>query len=322
MADLLTLERAGIRCEAANAYLDPSRAVDVALISHAHSDHARRSSERYYCADSCVPLLRARIGRKAEIVGVPFGERFSLSDATISFHPAGHMLGSAQIRIEAHGETWVYTGDYKRDPDPSCEPFEPLACDVLVTEATFSLPVYRWPDSATVFDDLLAWWDSCRRSGANAVLFAYSAGKTQRVLAEIAARTDRRVIVHDAAVPYTEAYRNAGILLPETVALSTIDGPVSGELVVAPSNAALPEELFGAFETAFASGWMALRKRRIAAGVDRGFVVSDHVDWPGLLRTIEESGARRILVTHGDGETVSEYLRERGYDARPLEDPR
>lgn len=320
MADLLRLEREGIFCEAADAYLDPSRAVDTALVSHAHSDHARRASKHYYCAASCAPLLRVRLGSNARITGVPFGERFPLSDAMISFHPAGHMLGSAQIRIETRGEVWVYTGDYKRDADPSCEPFELVRCDTLVTEATFSLPIYRWPDPGSVFDDLLAWWDACAAVGKNAVLTAYSSGKTQRVLAELSARTDRRAIVHDAAVPYTEAYREAGVRMLECVPLSSIENPVSGELVIAPANADLPEALFGGFETAFASGWMAVRKRRLASGVDRGFVLSDHIDWPGLLATIEESGAKRIFVTHGDGETVSRFLRERGYDARPLEE--
>jgi putative mRNA 3-end processing factor len=258
---------------------------------------------------------------------VPYGEPFRLGAVTVSFHPSGHVLGAAQVRLEAGGEVWVVSGDYKRAPDPTCAPFEPVPCDVFITEATFALPLYRWHDARTVVSDVLAWWDANREAGVASVLFAYAMGKAPRVLAELAALTapDRTVLVHGAVEGLVELYREAGVrMLPTARVSETARGrSFAGELILAPPAAGGSTWMrrFGPHETALASGWMRVRGTRRRKGLDRGFTLSDHADWPALLRTIEETGARRVFATHGYADELSRYLRERGYEAAALPTP-
>jgi putative mRNA 3-end processing factor len=297
--------------------------VACALITHAHADHARRGSREYHAARSGVGLLRRRLGPEAGICGHGFGEPLAFGDATVSFHPAGHVLGSAQIRIEVGGEVWVISGDYKRDPDPSCETFEVVRCDAFVTEATFALPIYRWDPVDQVMETLLGWWDANAAAGRASVLFCYALGKAQRVLAEVGRRTDRPVFVHGAIDALLDAYRCEGIALAPTAPVGArIKGEsFAGELVIAPPSAFGSPWMrrFGDASTGFASGWMRVRGNRRWRGFDRGFVLSDHVDWPRLLQTIEATGARRVLPTHGYADTLARYLREVGVAAEPLE---
>lgn len=308
-------------------HIDPWRAVDLAVVTHAHSDHARPGSRHYICSASCAPLLRARLGPEASIEPVAFGERRRLGEALVSLHPAGHVLGSAQVRVEMDGQVWVVTGDYKRQPDPSCEPFELVPCDTLITEATFALPIYRWPEPRSVAAEILRWWELCAAEGRCAILCCYALGKAQRILAELARITDREVHLHGSITPLVELYREAGVRLLPTRPAAELDGRGSGlggrgagALVLAPPSAAgtpwagrLAEP-----EVGFASGWMRLRGVRRRRAVDRGFVLSDHVDWQALLATIAESGARRVLTTHGHGATLVRLLRERGLEADEL----
>jgi putative mRNA 3-end processing factor len=216
----------------------------------------------------------------------------------------------------------VVSGDYKREADPTCDPFEPVPCDVFVTESTFGLPVYRWPPMDQVIDELLAWWDDCARRKVPAVLFCYALGKTQRILAELARRTERTVHLHGAMLRLVECYREAGVAMvpTEPVCESANGRDFAGELIMAPPSAAGSPWMkrFAKASTGFASGWMRIRGNRRRRGYDRGFVVSDHADWPGLLRSVEDSQASRIYVTHGDGDTLIRHLRELGHDARPL----
>jgi putative mRNA 3-end processing factor len=198
LTDLITLTPEGLYCPVGDFHVDPWRPVERALITHAHGDHARRGSHRYHAPGSGLGLLRRRLGPEAIIDGHGFGEPLAFGGARVSFHPAGHVLGSAQIRIEAEGEVWVISGDYKRDPDPSCEPYEVVPCDVFITEATFALPIYRWDPVDRVIDALLGWWNANAAAGRASVLFCYALGKAQRVLAEIGRRTDRPVFVHGA----------------------------------------------------------------------------------------------------------------------------
>jgi len=320
MPDVVTLTAAGLFCPAGGFFVDPWRAVDTALITHAHGDHARPGSRRYHAAAPGVGLLRRRLG--AAIEGHAFGTPLRFGDATVSFYPAGHVLGSAQIRIEAGGEVWVVSGDYKRDLDPSCEPFELVPCDVFITEATFALPIYRWPPVADVIGELVRWWQENAAAGRNTVLFCYALGKAQRLLAELHGRVERPVLVHGAIETMLEPYREAGVALaPTRPAGPRAKGErFSGELVIAPPSAFGSTWLrrFGDPATAFASGWMRVRGNRRRRGFDRGLVLSDHVDWPGLLRTIEETGAKRVFVTHGYNDTLARYLNGRGLDAAPL----
>jgi putative mRNA 3-end processing factor len=323
LADVITLTPEGLYCPPGDFHIDPWRPVERALITHAHGDHARRGSHQYHAPRSGLGLLRRRLGPEALIDGHDFGEPLAFGDVTASFHPAGHVLGSAQIRIEAGGQVWVTSGDYKRADDPSCEPFEVVPCDVFITEATFALPIYRWDPVDQVMTALLGWWDANAAAGRASVLCCYAVGKAQRVLAEIGRRTDRTVLVHGAIAALLDAYRGEGIALAPTIPVGARAKGESfaGELIIAPPAAFGSPWMrrFGDAATAFASGWMRVRGNRRRRGFDRGFVLSDHVDWPGLLRTIEETGARRVLATHGYSDTLARYLREIGLAAEPLE---
>ena len=316
---MLTETAAGLYCEAGGFHIDPWQPVAGALITHAHGDHAREGSAAYLCAAACVPLLRRRFGAESVIEGQPYGEPLTLGRTRVSFHPAGHVLGSAQIRIEGPDGTWVVSGDYKRAADPTCAPFEPLRCDAFVTESTFGLPIYRWDPAVSVVADMVAWWEGNAVAGKASVLFCYTIGKAQRVLAELARITDRRVLVHGMMLGMIETYREAGIaMLPVASATERPKGTsFAGELVLAPLSARGTPWMrrLGVVSDAFASGLMRVRGVRRQRAFDRGFVLSDHADWPGLLQTITESGASRVLATHGHAEPLARYLRERGLDA-------
>lgn len=320
--DLVVATREGLYCPAGDFHIDPWRPVPRAVITHGHGDHARGGMGLYHCLADSAPILRWRLGAELPIVAHAPGAPFAAGNARVSLHPAGHVLGSAQVRIEVDGEVWVVTGDYKRDPDPTCAPFEVVRCDTLITEATFALPVYRWLPTPEVAADILAWWDGCAARGQTAVLFCYALGKAQRVLAELARLTDRRVLLHGAMVPGVAVYRDAGIaMLPTEPVMEQAKGTdFAGELVMAPPSAGGSTWMrrFRKPSTGFASGWMRIRGNRRRRGHDRGFVISDHADWPSLLRTIEESGATRILATHGNSEALVRLLCERGVDAAAL----
>jgi putative mRNA 3-end processing factor len=322
---LIVTSDAGLWCEAGGFHVDPWRPVERAVVTHAHGDHARPGMARYLCARRGVGLLRRRVGADAAIDGLDWGERVTLGDCVVSLHPAGHVLGSAQVRIECRGEVWVISGDYKRDADPSCEPFEPVRCDTFVTEATFALPIYRWEPGAAVAAEIEAWWRRNREHGRASVLYGYALGKVQRILAELARLTDRPAWVHGAIAPLIEAYADEGVTLLATRAVSSAPRGHrwAGELVLAPPSArgGTWARRFGERDEAFASGWMRVRGMRRRRGYDRGFVISDHADWPALLRTIEDSGASCVLTTHGYGDALVRVLRDRGLRASSLATP-
>jgi putative mRNA 3-end processing factor len=325
--DLIVSGAAGLQCRQGGFHVDPWGAAEVAVISHPHGDHLRPGSRRYVCSAEAAPFVRRRLAPEpaAEIVPVGYGERIRLGGVEVSFHPAGHVRGSAQVRIEAGGRVWVVSGDYKRAADPTCTAFEVVPCDVFVTEATFALPVYRWPETRVVVEEILQWWDSGRAAGTACVLLCYAMGKAQRILAELSALTDRTVMVHGAVEGLTGLYREAGVpMLPTRKVAETERGrSFAGELILAPPAAAGTTWMrrFGRHETALASGWMRLRGTRRRRSLDRGFPLSDHADWPALLRTVNETGARRVLVTHGYADELSRYLAERGYETGVLHTP-
>jgi putative mRNA 3-end processing factor len=323
MTDLVTSTPAGLFCAAGGFHIDPWGPADTAVITHVHGDHLRIGSRRYICTQESLPILHRRLGPDVEAQGVPYGVPVQMGTTQVSFHPAGHVFGSAQVRIQADSAVWVVSGDYKRRSDPTCAPFERVACDVFITEATFGLPIYRWDDPHTVVADIHAWWERNRGAGVASVLFCYAMGKAQRILAELTAFTDLEVLVHGAVDGLTDIYRQAGVrMLPTRRVADTAKGrSFAGELVLAPPSAAgstWMRRFAPRYETGFASGWMRVRGTRRRKGFDRGFALSDHADWPDLLRTIEETGARRVLVTHGYADEVSRYLRERGLDAGAL----
>ncbi len=322
MSEVITLRSKGLYCPAGDFYIDPWKPVERAVITHAHADHARPGSTHYHAAHSGLGLLSQRLGKKASIDGHRFGEQVRLGDAVVTFCPAGHVLGSAQIRVEAGGEVWVISGDYKCDDDPSCEQFQPVPCDVFITEATFALPIYRWDPIEQVMGQLMQWWGANAALGKASFICCYALGKAQRLLAELGRRTERPIHVHGAVDALLPAYRDAGIQLAETKCLSNQEGEgdLAGALVIAPPSALGSSWMQGVGDcgTAFASGWTRLRGHR-SRGFDRGFVLSDHADWPGILQTIEATGAKKIFTTHGYSETLARFLRENGWDAASLE---
>jgi len=312
----------GLYCPAGGFHVDPWGAVERAIITHAHGDHARPGSAGYLCAAPTDLLLRRRFGADARIEAVACGQALTLGDVRVSFLPAGHILGSAQVRIEgAHG-IWVVGGDYKRAADPTCAEFEPVRCDTFITESTFGLPIYRWDDTAIVVADIMGWWDGNAAAGRTSVLFCYAIGKAQRLLAELARVTDKTVYVHGMMVGLIEAYREARVaMLPVA---PVIEAPASGrrrstksfagELVLAPLSARGTPWMrrLGDVSDAFASGLMRVRGVRRQRAFDRGFVLSDHADWPALLQTVADTGASRVVATHGHAEPLARYFSEHG----------
>lgn len=304
---------AGLYCEAGGFYVDPWLPVERAIITHAHSDHARAGCGSYLCAEPGRAVLGRRLP-DAHIETLPYGQPLTIGDVRVSFHPAGHILGSAQIRVEHRGEIWVVSGDYKRQPDPTCAPFDPVVCHTFVTEATFALPIYTWDPAALVIDDILGWWRGNRDNGRPSVLFCYVLGKAQRILAEIRDRADAPIHLHGAMCGLTDAYRDAGIAMApsERVTEGMRGKALARSLVLAPLSARgtswmrrLPNASDG-----FASGLMRVRGVRRQRAFDRGFALSDHADWGALLRTIAETGASRVLVTHGWSEALARYVGE------------
>jgi putative mRNA 3-end processing factor len=265
--------------------------------------------------------MKARLGKSLPVTGIRFGEKFRLGHAWVSLHPAGHILGSAQVRIEVGNRVWVCSGDYKREPDPSCEPFETVECDAFITEATFGTPGYRWDKDRSVGEQIAAWWQENARAGRNSIVFGYSLGKAQRILAELHLRTDRPVLIHPAIVELAECYRAEGVPLARTRSLEEVaaDEPVSGELILAPPSVIEDwGDRLGEHRTAFASGWMS--KGGWGRGnYDHGFVVSDHADWDDLNRTILESRARQVYVQHRGHGALVRNLRSQGLEAHPIE---
>ena len=256
----------------------------------------------------------------AVIETAAYGETVYVNGVAVSLHPAGHVLGSAQVRVEHGGAVWVVSGDYKVEPDATCAPFEPVPCHAFVSESTFGLPIYRWPAQADVFDDVRAWWRSNQEAGRASVLFAYALGKAQRLIAGLGNDVGP-IITHGAVEAINRAYRATGVALPETSYASDAKGTDwSRALIVAPPSAQGTPWLrrFGASSTAFASGWMRIRGARRRRSVDRGFVLSDHADWPGLLSAIDATGAEQVWLTHGYTAVVSRWLREQGRDARVI----
>jgi putative mRNA 3-end processing factor len=323
MPDLLTVTEAGLYCEKGDFHIDPSSPVPRAVLTHAHADHAPAGIGQAFCTRASVPLLAHRKVAQA-LEGLDYRAPVTLGGVRVSLHPSGHLLGAAQVRLEADGEVWVHSGDYKRAPDPTCAPFEPIACDVFITEATFGLPVFRWEPTGKVMQELLDWWMQNRAAGRASLLFCYALGKAQRILAELARLTERTVFVHGAMEAVCQLYREAGVILaPTETVVESEKRDFAGELVLAPISARGTPWMrrFGDRHEALASGFMRVRGNRRRRAFDRGFPLSDHADWPALLDTIAQVGARRIKVTHGYAQPLARFLREHGLEAEALELP-
>ncbi len=322
--DLVISRPEGLYCPAGDFYIDPWRPVERAVITHAHSDHARVGHNHYLAHTFSEGTLRQRLGADITLQTLNYGEEIIHHGVRLSLHPAGHVLGSAQVRLEYGGRVWVASGDYKTEADGTCTPFEPVRCDTFITESTFGLPIYRWPTQTALFDEINTWWRGNAAVGRASVLLCYAFGKAQRVLSGVDSSIGP-IVVHGAVEPLNAVYRQAGVALPETHLVSdpSLDkSALKRALVVAPPSAQGTPWMkrFGADASdAFASGWMQVRGRRRRRGVDRGFVMSDHADWPGLLSAIAGTGAHNIRVTHGSVPTLVRWLNEHGLNAQAFE---
>ncbi|MBT54968.1 MAG: DNA ligase-associated DEXH box helicase [Mameliella sp.] len=313
---VLTFTDRGIYCPAGDFYIDPWRPVDRALITHGHADHARPGHGAYLATTGALPVIRHRLG-EITAEGIAYGAAQAIGGARVSFHPAGHLPGSAQIRVEVGGQVWVASGDYKTAPDGLSEPFEPVRCHAFITECTFGLPVFTWPSQDAVAADINAWWADNAAQGRASLLGAYSLGKAQRLLSILAPQGP--ILTHGAVEATNAILRAQGYALPDTIPVTPDTDTKShkGALILAPPSAlgSTWARRFGPASTGFASGWMRLRGIRRRRAMDRGFVVSDHADWPGLHQAIKATGAEKIFTTHGYTDIFARWLKAQGYDA-------
>jgi putative mRNA 3-end processing factor len=313
---VLTFTDRGIYCPAGDFHIDPWRPVDRALITHGHSDHARMGHRSYLATDAALPVIRHRLG-PITAEGIAYGETRRIGGATVSFHPAGHVPGSAQIRVEVAGQVWVVSGDYKTEADGLAEPFAPIACHAFISECTFGLPVFRWAPQPQVMEDIAAWWAANAAAGKTSILGAYSFGKAQRLMAGLAAMGP--ILTHGAVEEVTAILRAQGYRLPPTIRVTKdITAKTHpGALVIAPPSAlgSVWAGRFGPSEEAFASGWMAVRGIRRRRNLGTGFALSDHADWAGLNAAIKATGAEKVFVTHGYTVPFRQWLDTQGYDA-------
>ncbi len=318
MKPLVERRPEGLYCLEGDFYIDPWRPVERAVITHAHADHARSGHKHYLAHVDAAEILRTRLGASISLQTVDYQERIHLGSVQLSLHPAGHVLGSAQIRMDYKGQVWVVSGDYRVQADPSCEGFEPLVCDVFITESTFALPIYRWEPQSVVMEEISTWWQANAAQGLRSVLYTYSLGKAQRIAMAL---PEGPVFVHPAVDAINACYRHAGRKIPASVCWRGEQKPPAGSLLLAPPSVADSAALarLGAYEDASVSGWMRLRGIRRRRALDRGFVISDHADWPDLLWAIRETKAEKVFVTHGQVEILVRYLCEQGIDAAPLQ---
>lgn len=317
---LLQFTDKGIYCPQAGVYLDPWKPVDKALITHGHSDHARWGHQKYLCTETAKPVIQYRLN-SPDLQTVKYGEVITINGVNFSFHPAGHIVGSAQIRTEYKGEVWVFTGDFKLQPDGVSEPFELVKCNTFITESTFGLPVYHWKPQVDVFEQINAWWKDNQAHNKVSILSVYALGKAQRILKNIDSGIGK-IFVHGAVENINQIISQQGIMLPLTHVISkeTTKKDWEGALVICPPSALGSPWLrkFFPYSVGVASGWMTLRGTRRRKGADRGFALSDHADWDELNTAVKETGAEKVFVTHGYTDTFSKWLREKGLDAHEV----
>ena len=316
-SDLIIFTDRGMYVPQADVYIDPWRSVERALITHAHSDHARWGMQHYLAHQQSIPILKSRLGIN-NYQSVAYGETTTINGVKFTFYPAGHVLGSSQIKVEYKGNIWVVSGDYKLVNDGICTPFEPVKCHAFITESTFGLPVFNWKSNEQLKLELNEIWRLTIQQNKSLVIFAYALGKAQRVL-QLLDNSLGKVFVHGAVYNMNEACQESGVQLNEYLAVSneSKNHIWNGSAIIAPPSAAGSTWLkkFEPYITVNASGWMALRGARRRSAVDYGLVMSDHADWNDLNTAIKQTSAEKILVTHGYSAIFAKYLREQGYDA-------
>lgn len=318
---LLQFTDRGIFCARAGVYLDPWKPVERAIISHGHSDHAYSGHQHYLCTTDALPVIRHRLYLTDNIQGLPYGEVLAINGVDFSFHPAGHIPGSAQIRVAYKGEVWVFSGDYKLQHDGISAPFEPVRCHVFITESTFGLPVYKWKPQEEVFYEINEWWRKNRDEGKTSVISGYTLGKSQRILQNVDPSIGK-IFTHGAVETINNIMRAQGIPLPAAprVTNETPKEDLKGALIISPPSAVGSPWVrrFLPYSLGVASGWMKLRGTRRRRGADRGFALSDHADWNELNTAIRETGAEKVFVTHGYSEIFAHWLNELGFEAHDV----
>jgi len=319
--NLLEVNACGLYCAAGDFYIDPWKPVNYAVLTHAHSDHARSGSGNYLAHTMSAKILTHRLGA-INLQTVRYGEPVIRKGVRITLHPAGHIPGSAQVRVEQNGEIWVVSGDYKLGTDGISEPFEPQKCHVFISESTFGLPVYKWESQVDVFESIQNWWSANSSLGRASVIAGYSLGKAQRILKNLNPEAGR-IYCHGSVAASNEALEASGLSLPpwERIDPGAKKDIYAGAMIVCPPSAlgSTWMKRFGSYSTGYCSGWMSVRGARRRRAVDRGFVLSDHADWDSLLIAVKETTASRVLITHGYSAAFSRYLREKGYDSQELQ---
>lgn len=313
----------GLFCPPGNFFIDAWRPVPTCVVTHAHGDHAYSGHGLYIATEESLQIIRKRMYSDVPSKPVKYGEKFKMGDCWVSLHPAGHILGSSQVRIEYNGIVTVISGDYKRGFDATCAPFEVIECDIFVTESTFALPIYQWPTNEEIAKQVYSWWEENASNNHPSLLFCYSLGKAQRLMSLLADHTDKQVHLHGAVFSLSKLYESMGIkMIPFSAVSESAKGTsFAKELILAPPSAVGTPWMkrFPSSRTAFASGWMEVRGTRRRKALDRGFVLSDHADWNDLIKTIDETKAKIVLTTHGNSGTLARFLREtRNLDAREL----
>lgn len=322
MQQLIDFTSSGLYCPIADIYIDPWKPVDRAIITHAHADHARIGNMKYIAHKDSVPLLKHQLGMYINVESLEYGQTISINGVKFSLHPAGHIIGSAQVRVEYKGEVWVISGDYKLDNDGISVPFEPVKCDVFVTESTFGLPIFKWRSQQEVFNEINSWWSQNVSEGKTSVLIGYALGKAQRLLCNLDTNIGE-IYVHRSIENINQVLRANGTFIPK---VKTTDPTINGEniknaLILAPPSSLNSPWInkFNPSSIAVASGWMSLRGVRRKRNIDRGFIISDHADWDQLKTAVKESGASTVYVTHGYCSSFSRWLNENGFQSKEIQ---
>ena len=308
--NLLTFDNGSLFCSLCDTWIDPKKPVKRALITHAHFDHVSFGCEEYISSYETSIILKERLGSKINIKAYDYAEKFKLNGVSISFHPSGHILGSSQIKLEIAGESWLVTGDFKKQEDGTCKRFEEIHTDFLISESTFALPIFKWEETELIVNDISNWVKES--SNKTSILFCYSLGKAQRLLNELKNKNIKNIYVHSNIKKINDIYIDQGINLQDFAKINPGIKPkdYQGSLILMPpsQNKFNLLKRFGDYQTAFASGWMLIRALKNRSGYDKGFAISDHADWNGLIKTIKNSQAKKVFLDHGDGESLAKYL--------------
>ncbi len=310
---LIELTDKGLFCPQAGVFIDPWKPVEQAIITHAHADHSRWGMKNYLAHHHSAQVMRLRLGAEINLETVGYNEQVFINNVKISLHPAGHIPGSAQIRLEFKGEVAVISGDYKVENDGLSAPFEPVKCHEFVSECTFGLPIYKWEPQSLIFERINAWWRQNAAQGRNSVIFGYSLGKAQRILNNLNTSIGE-IFAHGAIYNVNQALIANGVHVLDIprVTPETPKSSFQGALIIAPPSAMGTPWMrkFSPYRTAICSGWMNIRGTRRRRAADIGFVLSDHADWEGLISAIKATEAEKVYLTHGSTAVFGRYLEE------------